>query len=1655
MARNYRRLTVLSALLVTLAVLQFVPSGLGQNRVLPKPAQSGIAKDGSKSEEPQYTDAVTLPRNPESKRLIQAAQDYLKKQEWRIAAECLQSLLETPEDSFIEITRKNDAGADVTLRVSVRAEANRLIGELPPEGRESYQLQYGQIAAEKLRHALELADPILLAEVSQRYLHTQSGRDATDLLGTYHLDRGQYLMASLCYERLLTRPDADQLPPKMLFKAALAFKRSGQLSAAEKMFMKLTDKLARNDLVVARTRLNLDQLRAELNRDAGIELTSGIFDWPIFRGNASRTAQTHGSTAYLEPRWVASLIKPDDPVEANDQPAVKWVEQYLEIAVQSMKDKPILPAFFPIVANHKLIVRTYDGIAAYSLKPDADGKPKAGELLWRSNADNSLFSTVRFDINGRRMALEQWYNTYYRPNNVGPLGIFFENSVLGSLSHDGQRVFFIDDLAVPPHTNMMDNYNFNGMVNNFGPFHNEVYYNRLFTADIESGKLSWSPLGGRAPSATAKPDEFTKEVRKELNAATELLDTFFLGPPLPLGGKLYLLVEKLGELRLVCLDPQKLVPSALNQKDKVPDLVWVQSLGTANKKLPLDGLRRTQAAHLSYSDGVLVCPTNSGAVLGVDLLSHSLVWAYSYRKAIANANPDEVNNRMWLRRQQMWQPTGPTSGERWRVSAPSISKGKVVFTPPDGSDAEIHCITLRDGRRAWTAKPDASSDLYLAGVYDDKVVIVAKNHVRALNLEDGKEVWRRSETGIPAGQGVAADGLYYLPLANCTDPKSSDKGPEICAIDIKTGQITGRSKSRKEPPGNLLFMDGELISQSPTMLATFPLLKVKQEEISRYLAKNPRDPTGLTERGELHLYNREVRNAVADLRTALANEPPATVRVKARTKLHEALTSLLQSDFPTAEIYLDEYEDLCKLEIPANADADLRQRLVSEQVRRRASYLELVGRGRENQGRVLDAFRAYEQYGELAGHKELVDSIDEPNTKARPDVWSRARIQALLTNAKPDDRKQLETEISTRWEKVRGAAGLEALRKFVTMYGTLPGVGQSARLEFVERLLATGDPDDLTEAERLLAVVCYGIAPHGDDAGSTVRALELMIRVCVRRGQYENAVAFCRRLAEEFPDVQVRNGLTGKQIFEDLITDKRFLPYLDTPTVVWSGPLAARKQTGNYLVRESTITLTPQGELMPFFDRHRIVLDIRLDGQPNGAMRVLDRITGEERWKVPNLPHANYLNPNTSAVMPFAFAQGYHLYLHLNHLVFAFDLAERRELWRYNLFGKDVLLNSQQNNLAFDPNLGLMVLSDQEKRVSLGRIAQVEASYVALQTANGLVVLDPSRPGPSVLWTKTDVSPKAQLFGDDRHIFVFDAEENKKSPRCLALRSQDGAPVPVADFTEFFQKKITTIGSRILLSEQGGRSLRLYDVRDSKEIWRRQFSQNSVVVRSEQSKLIGAIEPSGLFTLMDTRHGDVLFTSQLRPEDVEKLQEATMLVDHDRYYLALNRNADRTATWNSAAGYAIRSARVNGPVYALNRRTGKLEWVCDFVPHQSLLLEQWADLPVLLFATKYNKMSANGAPERQGVKVTAVAKSTGKLIFDDELPQYSDFHALNANVSIGRVELIRQDMKIVLTTPEGAARPEPVEQARPQPVRRANLQIAPAVILPVQKAPGG
>src|SRR5581483_11552352 len=110
-------------------------------------------------------------------------------------------------------------------------------------------------------------------------------------------------------------------------------------------------------------------------------------------------------------------------------------------------------------------------------------------------------------------------------------------------------------------------------------------------------------------------------------------------------------------------------------------------------------------------------------LLGVDLLTHSLVWAHSYRDGGApDAGLGDLPGVVGLGRgRPVIRPGGIPAQERWRPSAPIIQAGKVVFTAPDAS--AVHCLNLRDGRLLWTAKRQ-DDDLYLAGVYGGRAVIV-------------------------------------------------------------------------------------------------------------------------------------------------------------------------------------------------------------------------------------------------------------------------------------------------------------------------------------------------------------------------------------------------------------------------------------------------------------------------------------------------------------------------------------------------------------------------------------------------------------------------------------------------------------------------------------------------------------------------------------------------------------------------------------------------------------------------------------------------------------------------------------------------------------------------------------------------------------------
>ena len=199
-------------------------------------------------------------------RVMAAAREWAREDAWDEAIRALQFILDDRNDTFLvrEVRVAKD-GAVETLFVSARSEAARVLQALPAQGREFYQFTYGPVANALLGEAKTRSD---LEEVVQRFLCTDAGTRALELLATYHLDRGRYLSAARCYQALLDRSGLEQLKPVSLFKAALALHRAGERAEGERAWQQLAHKLGKEGLRIGDRTLTLEQLRQELEKAA-------------------------------------------------------------------------------------------------------------------------------------------------------------------------------------------------------------------------------------------------------------------------------------------------------------------------------------------------------------------------------------------------------------------------------------------------------------------------------------------------------------------------------------------------------------------------------------------------------------------------------------------------------------------------------------------------------------------------------------------------------------------------------------------------------------------------------------------------------------------------------------------------------------------------------------------------------------------------------------------------------------------------------------------------------------------------------------------------------------------------------------------------------------------------------------------------------------------------------------------------------------------------------------------------------------------------------------------------------------------------------------------------------------------------------------------
>jgi outer membrane protein assembly factor BamB len=618
-----------------------------------------------------------------------------------------------------------------------------------------------------------------------------------------------------------------------------------------------------------------------------------------------------------------------------------------------------------------------------------------------------------------------------------------------------------------------------------------------------------------------------------------------------------------------------------------------------------------------------------------------------------------------------------------------------------------------------------------------------------------------------------------------------------------------------------------------------------------------------------------------------------------------------------------------------------------------------------------------------------------------------------------DQRKALENRIIQRWQKLQASKtpSLDELRKFVKVFGSLFDVGKQARLALAERLMEDTDLNSLLEAEQQLSLLRH----HDEKPEIAARAIEALARLNERKGLLEDAAYFYRILGHKYGKVVVGEGRTGAEVLEDLDSDRRFLPYLDQPgrrAIKGKTRVDVKEEKGSFPDKDGTVYHFGQvGEAIPFFQRNTVGLRIN-----DHHLRLTDAGTGEERWALKLTQtqfHQIATNNNQPNLVKFNYQTlGHLMVLQLGNMVFAIDpLNKGRVLWEWNLAPTPAGAMPTLSSATVDPrDQTVQVLYNDGWMQRLGQTGPLQASVICLLTRDSMTAVDPIT--KRVLWTRSDVNSRADVFGDEHNIYVVDVDPRGDATASRAFRAYDGVSVPVRNFADEYQNRMRLLGRNILVSDTDDKNalnMRIYDVLTGKDLWRQKFAAGATVLRSEDPRLAGAVEPNGTVRVVDLTTGKIVLNTKLRdPAHLAKAKAVYLVADPEHVFLAIDGptspDVQGPLMSNLMSGTGLRSVPVSGHIYCFNRDKGTFRWYAP-VLNQMLVLANFAESPVVLLTGRFNKRVAFNFISHAAAE--AFDKRTGKMVYkDDNLPQYMYFHAVQLDPRTGKLDLVGAQLKL-------------------------------------------
>lgn len=1388
-------------------------------------------------------------------------------------------------DEDLFIWRKSDQKL-----VSLRSEASRLLESLDATNLTRYQRLVDADAESLFKEATRQNDPYLFERVAQRYFHTMQGFRATHWCATRWFDHGYFDRAARAWESLERHTyHREQVTRVMRAKCQLARRLAEKASPQPKPLIRL----ASNQIYpVGTTGPRLD-VNPPIHADTE---PSHSPNWLTFQGGSGRTKSTAATTPFLNPDWIVSY--PENGSKTVNATLALW-EGKQEKALSAKAT-----AYFPIVVDEHVIFRDYRGIRCIDRK--------TGKRLWAYRCFTSLQNELdRLDAKHGAGGVHSSRSGSY----VQMQSEYAGNSVLGLLSSDGACVFVVDNMVLGSSAQESED--------------------SKSRDPRKSNQLLALPLHPRTESKI-QPVWVVGGRNEKHSVEPALVGHFFRGPPLPVDGRLYVITENRNQLNLVAMD-------AASGK-----LLWKQGIAFANETFEVDHHRYPLACPIAFGSGVLVCPTQTGLLVGVDAMTGTLLWSYCYAEELYRSN-----RRGWRDRYQK------TWGSDGFPSAPKICGRQVVLLPRQSN--EIHCLDVRTGRRIWT-RPRNDAE-YIGAISEQLVFVVGQRYCRGLERSSGEELWT-TRIGMPAGQGVFAEGQYLLPLESGRIATIQlDTGREIGLSGWRNTRLADKKESNpkldltssvglpaKRLPenwhaGNLIPAGDQILACGPLGLVAFPQTgELLNRRVRSRLIVSPADLSTRLLAAELQLNLGELAAAKSNLETVLAIQKSHQLRPHGELLMRELLFRQLENEPGFALPILDELESL------VSSPADRGRFLM-----RKAEY-------QLRMGEPLGVWKTAQALVELDYH-DVLPWPRNPDHTVAPRIYATHLMKHLRDQLSVSELIHIEQQVERECQAILNDGTEIAMQRFLALYELWP---QSAevRQHLAMFLQSRGE---YQHAEFL-----WLKNRESEDLVVVAEATRHLMDLWNQLGLYSEAAMLAEELASpKFEAVRLSDGLTPVDLLAAvasgdmlrLAITRRTLPSYRTNRVRitehrWTPTEKNLLDAFSQYRRE--FSLLP-GSSFQLLDKGWV--DEKTGEQAETRIAVIDRTSGLIQGKV-RIPLRNsYPSLSKRAHVGHFFPVG-----SINRMtgVSLLEIENEKPLWKSQL-GKGA---AYQHILRPGP---------------------AGPGFCTFQGQQQLLVVDPAT-GQS-LWERSDIDhssglvsdPYAGLFGDADVLVMFNSDRSAYT----VFRTETGEEIHHGEL-DIDTGQIRRIFGRKLFyitHTQEGRRMRIWDFGKNEMVFDQPAGNRIYSALTPDHELVVLIPPHpdeteekpSRLQIRDVINDKVLLDLEVPEDELKNLNYVRGFRHGGKFYVNLQRSvqmpAERLFSYYASDAFPP-VENIQGDLMAIDPVSEKVLWKRT-LPQRSILQMPHIGLPFLVMISRVRDRWQGG---KQGLLVEVLDSETGDTL---------------------------------------------------------------------------